>query len=466
MFNTQEHFSIIDTIPFIKVSTRYASSSLSAEGIGTVNIIFSGTPLTLKNCLFVPSLTCNLVSLLELFKDKLTIAQEGKVFSLESSRVLAIKGKVQNNLVVLNYTVPKALITKNAKNIWNHCLGHPGSISLKTMGLPDIFDQCTTCDFNKAHALPFNHQFDPVSCPLDCVHIDLVGPISPIQKVGEPPSGPPRRIKVIGPPYPTLISCNLDCSNVLPYSRQPKAFIYSCNDTPRTYQGAIKSSNSKKWMESISKELGSMNRLDVWDVVDLDPKFKLRSISIPRETWDLALEGLPPHPQDISLTYLKDINAGIVSYTDASLGNCSTTCQSVTRFLATMCGSLVLWKTRKQPTVLLFTSKAKYKALCNLTLELMWLKQWCQECGILMVDKLIPIHKDNQSCINATKGNCNLNNKRMKHIDIHLHFIKEAISSSFIKLVYTPTSNILADFLTKSVGRANLSQALDSLGIL
>ncbi|MBW0528940.1 hypothetical protein O181_068655 [Austropuccinia psidii MF-1] len=384
MFNTQEHFSIINTVPFIKVSTGDASSSLLAEGKGTVNIICIGTPLTLKNCLFVPSLTGTLVSLLELFKDKLTIAREEKCFSLESSKIPALKGTIQKKLMILNYTVPKALITKSPRNIWHHHLGHPGSIPLKTMGLPYTLDQCTTCDFNKAHALPFIHQFDPfviakkamenlhdrslkrlvsdrcgefmnkaiaqslkkpnvclahLSSPIntglkqstpqlffatssphhqDTIFLPMkvvvaknvvfgedvfpslgnpthvpepllipftegtvavdevgsveslaVGDIPPVQLpeaphsplcptnagsipqsedeeslVGKPPSGPPRRIKVIGPQHPTLISCDLDGSNVLPYSRPPKAFVSSCDDTPRTHQGAIKSSMS------------------------------------------------------------------------------------------------------------------------------------------------------------------------------------------------------------------------------
>ncbi|MBW0579665.1 hypothetical protein O181_119380, partial [Austropuccinia psidii MF-1] len=91
----------------------------------------------------------------------------------------------------------------------------------------------------------------------------------------ESPSDPPRRIRVIGPWHPTLISCDLDSTNVLPYPRRPNALISSCCDTPRTYQGAIKSSKSEKWIESISKELDSMNELEVWDVVDLDPNFRL-----------------------------------------------------------------------------------------------------------------------------------------------------------------------------------------------
>ncbi|MBW0557405.1 hypothetical protein O181_097120 [Austropuccinia psidii MF-1] len=128
-----------------------------------------------------------------------------------------------------------------------------------------------------------------------------------------------------------------------------------------------------------------------------------------------------------------------------------------------MCGSLILWKTRKQPTVLLSTAEEEYKGLCDPTSELMWLQQWCQECGILLVDKLIPIYEDNQSCINTAKGHCNLNNKRMKHINIKLHFIEEAISLNFDGLVYTLTSDMFADFLTKYVGKATLACALGSL---
>ncbi|MBW0460317.1 hypothetical protein O181_000032 [Austropuccinia psidii MF-1] len=67
--------------------------------------------------------------------------------------------------------------------------------------------------------------------------------------------------------------------------------------------------------------------------------------------------------QDIGLTYPKGINAGIVAYTEAEWGNCSTTRRSVTGFLAKMCGSLILWKTRKQPTFSLSTDEAKYEVL-------------------------------------------------------------------------------------------------------
>ncbi|MBW0536663.1 hypothetical protein O181_076378 [Austropuccinia psidii MF-1] len=170
--------------------------------------------------------------------------------------------------------------------------------------------------------------------------------------------------------------------------------------------------------------------------------------------------------QSIGLVYSKSKEQGIEAYSDADWGNCQLTRRSVTGYLATFDGSLVLWKTRKQSTVSLSTAEAKYKALYDLTSELLWLQQWCQECSLSKINKPIPIYEDNQSCINTVNGNINLNNKRMKHIDIQLHFIKEVVGSSRIKLIYTPTSLMLADFLTKSVNRQILKNSLSSLGVL
>ncbi|MBW0548335.1 hypothetical protein O181_088050 [Austropuccinia psidii MF-1] len=46
------------------------------------------------------------------------------------------------------------------------------------MGLPEVASDCPTCDINKMHMVPFSNQFEHVSHLLDCVHIDLVGPIT------------------------------------------------------------------------------------------------------------------------------------------------------------------------------------------------------------------------------------------------------------------------------------------------
>ncbi|MBW0523611.1 hypothetical protein O181_063326 [Austropuccinia psidii MF-1] len=94
----------------------------------------------------------------------------------------------------------------------------------------------------------------------------------------------------------------------------------------------------------------------------------------------------------------------------------------------------------------------------------MWLRQWCRKCDILQLNNPILVHEDNQSCINVVRGDCNLNNKQMKHVNIQLHFIKEVVSNNIIKLIYMPTVDMLADLLTKSVSRPILARALNFLG--
>ncbi|MBW0541180.1 hypothetical protein O181_080895, partial [Austropuccinia psidii MF-1] len=149
--------------------------------------------------------------------------------------------------------------------------------------------------------------------------------------------------------------------------------------------------------------------------------------------------------QEMGLVYSRGSNKGIRAYSDADWGNCQETQRLVTGFLVTFEGSLVIWKTRKQPTVSISTAKSEYKAICDLTSELAWFHQWCNVCSLYKVCDPIPVHEDNQSCINTIEGNSNL-----KHINIQLHFIKEFAEKSVIKLIYTPTGSMLADFLTKS----------------
>ncbi|MBW0461202.1 hypothetical protein O181_000917 [Austropuccinia psidii MF-1] len=169
---------------------------------------------------------------------------------------------------------------------------------------------------------------------------------------------------------------------------------------------------------------------------------------------------------DVGLVYRKSFPTGVKAWSDADWGNCIGTRRSVTGFLATLDSNLVLWKTRKQPSVSVSTAEAEYKVVCDLASELIWLKQWGQECGLFREMSSIPIHEDNQGCINTINGDCSVNNKRMKHVDIQLHFIKEAVQNGVFKIIYTPTSQMLADFLTKSVNRSILAQCLLSLGIL
>ncbi|MBW0487857.1 hypothetical protein O181_027572 [Austropuccinia psidii MF-1] len=104
--------------------------------------------------------------------------------------------------------------------------------------------------------------------------------------------------------------------------------------------------------------------------------------------------------------------------------------------------------------------------MCDLTSELLWLWQWCAEAGIATFDQEIPVHDNNKDCVNTACGKRNFNMKRMKHVEIQLHFAKEEIIASKIALQYTPTSDILSDFLKESVGGSTLAHVRTALVVL
>ncbi|MBW0511096.1 hypothetical protein O181_050811 [Austropuccinia psidii MF-1] len=106
MFHSHSIFSSVSKVSRFSVSTGDSASNLYPEGIGTVNIFVNNRLLTLTNCLFVPKLNCNLVSLLQLFKHKVTITCANKNFTLEKTENMLLQGEVINNLIKITFTSP------------------------------------------------------------------------------------------------------------------------------------------------------------------------------------------------------------------------------------------------------------------------------------------------------------------------------------------------------------------------
>ncbi|MBW0512551.1 hypothetical protein O181_052266 [Austropuccinia psidii MF-1] len=79
----------------------------------------------------------------------------------------------------VDYSLPRGLLSIDSTTLWHNRLGHPGPTPVKIFGLPSGRVNCITCNLNKAHRLPFHNHFEHANLPLDCVHINLVGPISP-----------------------------------------------------------------------------------------------------------------------------------------------------------------------------------------------------------------------------------------------------------------------------------------------
>ncbi|MBW0529554.1 hypothetical protein O181_069269 [Austropuccinia psidii MF-1] len=166
------------------------------------------------------------------------------------------------------------------------------------------------------------------------------------------------------------------------------------------------------------------------------------------------------------ISYKQGVIGEAVAYCDADWGNCRVTRRSVSGHLILFNEGLVIWKTKKQPTVSLSSAEAEYKLLFNLPSKVLWFQQFCEEVKLTNSSQPMKIYEDNQGCIDTANSDCNANTRRMKHVEIQLHFIREVIKNSKILLVYTPTPTMLADFLTKSVCKPAIIRAMSGLNLM
>ncbi|MBW0463938.1 hypothetical protein O181_003653 [Austropuccinia psidii MF-1] len=65
----------------------------------------------------------------------------------------------------------------------------------------------------------------------------------------------------------------------------------------------------------------------------------------------------------LCIIYQKNMIESAVAYSDADWGNCRVTQRSVSGHLILFNNGLVIWKTKKQPTVFLSSAEAEYKYL-------------------------------------------------------------------------------------------------------
>lgn len=169
--------------------------------------------------------------------------------------------------------------------------------------------------------------------------------------------------------------------------------------------------------------------------------------------------------ESLSLVYDRGVSAPLKGCTDADWGNCLQTRRSITGFLTMFNNHLISWQTKKQPVALLSSCKAEYRTLTNFSCKLLWARQFVNEVHLASIASPTVVHEDNQGCIAVANFEANTNSRRMKHVEIQLHFIQEVINDGKIILKYTPTHEMLADFLTKSVPKPALTSSLCNLGL-
>ena len=100
-------------------------------------------------------------------------------------------------------------------------------------------------------------------------------------------------------------------------------------------------------------------------------------------------------------------------------------------------------------------------ALSDCSRQISWIGSLFEEIGYPR--GTIDICGDNQGSIfNASNPSVD---KRMKHIDIRYHYIKECIEEKKVRLHYIPTQEQIADLLTKNLTADKLKKLVIMMGL-
>ena len=86
------------------------------------------------------------------------------------------------------------------------------------------------------------------------------------------------------------------------------------------------------------------------------------------------------------------------AFSDADWAGDPTDCRSTTGYCFLLDSSLISWRSKKQTHVARFSTEAKYRALADITSELLWLRWLFKDLGV-STSSTTPLYCDNQSAI-------------------------------------------------------------------
>jgi hypothetical protein len=152
---------------------------------------------------------------------------------------------------------------------------------------------------------------------------------------------------------------------------------------------------------------------------------------------------------------------GLAAYCDADYAGDLDSRRSTTGYVFTLGGGAISWSSRLQPTVAASTTEAEYMAAAYAIKEGLWLRNLLSKIGV--GTNSITIFADNQSAIKLLKNP--VFSMRSKHIDVIYHFARERVMRKDIAFKYLPTTEMVADALTKPVPPNKLAYCRERMGV-
>ncbi|CAL1411860.1 unnamed protein product [Linum trigynum] len=154
---------------------------------------------------------------------------------------------------------------------------------------------------------------------------------------------------------------------------------------------------------------------------------------------------------DVGLLFLVRGEAVMEAYADADYAGCLDTRRSTSGWCVKVGNSFISWRCKKQDRVSKSSTEAEYRSMSEVASEIVWLKRLLAELGV-SIQPPVRLHVDNTSAIRIATNP--VLHDRTKHIEVHVHYIRQLVVEGEVELAYITSENQTADLLTKAVASA------------
>ncbi|MCO5562213.1 hypothetical protein L7F22_015839 [Adiantum nelumboides] len=165
---------------------------------------------------------------------------------------------------------------------------------------------------------------------------------------------------------------------------------------------------------------------------------------------------------DYALFYEASTELQLSGFTDADSTGSVCDRRSTSGFMFSLGSAAITWSSKKQPTVVLSSTKAKYRGATVAACEVAWLELLLGDLRI-QVQRPVVIHCDNLSSIQLARNP--VFHAKTKHTEVHYHFIRERVLDGSIDLTFVRTDEQVADIFKKALGAEKPQQFRVMLGV-
>ncbi|RMZ92256.1 hypothetical protein DV736_g455, partial [Chaetothyriales sp. CBS 134916] len=141
------------------------------------------------------------------------------------------------------------------------------------------------------------------------------------------------------------------------------------------------------------------------------------------------------------------ICASDASYADNTLDR-----KSSQGYLMILFGGPIAWKSSKQDTVTTSSTEAELLALTQATKESLFISRLLISLG-LRLNEGLAIQCDNKQTIRMITVDSLRLTTKLRHVDIHNHWLRQEYQAGRVQIEWTPTADMPADGLTKTLTR-------------